>query len=239
MSNISTINLQEIKEKLIDKLRPSGWADKLKGFIMSSDLDLIINKLYELREDGKRFTPPLKSVFRAFEECPWKELKVVIIGQDPYTHIGVADGIAFSCANTGIPQPSLQYIFNAIDKTVYKEKKQIYDPDLKAWANQGVLMLNYALTCEMEKPGTHYKIWEGFIAYVLDIINSYNRGLIFVFMGKKAQELESMIGDQHHKIFVSHPASAAYNQLEEWDSKDCFVKINDILKGQNGNDIKW
>lgn len=76
------IDLEEIKIKLIEKLKPSGWAVKLKGFVQSSDFDKIFQTLYNLREDGKRFTPPLKLVFRAFEECPVDKLKVVIIGQD-------------------------------------------------------------------------------------------------------------------------------------------------------------
>lgn len=75
-------NLEEIKEKLIEKLRPTGWAHKLKGFIQSSDFDKIIKKLYDLRQEGLRFTPPLKHVFTAFEECPLDQLKVVIVGQD-------------------------------------------------------------------------------------------------------------------------------------------------------------
>jgi len=73
------INLEEIKLKLVDRLQPSGWANKLRGFIQSSDFDKILETLYKLREDGKRFTPPLKQVFRAFEECPVNKLKVIMI----------------------------------------------------------------------------------------------------------------------------------------------------------------
>lgn len=77
-----TVNLEEIKEKLIEKLQPSGWAHMLRGFIQSSDFDKILDTLYKMRESGKRFTPPLKQVFRAFEECPLNKLKVIMIGQD-------------------------------------------------------------------------------------------------------------------------------------------------------------
>ena len=76
------INLEEIKLKLVERLRPSGWAHMLRGFIQSSDFDKILDTLHKLREDGKRFTPPLKQVFRAFEECPMDKLKVIMIGQD-------------------------------------------------------------------------------------------------------------------------------------------------------------
>jgi uracil DNA glycosylase len=76
------VNLEEIKIKLIEKLEPSGWANKLRGFVKSSDFDKTLEVLYNLREEGKRFTPPLKNVFTAFEKCPVKGLKVVVIGQD-------------------------------------------------------------------------------------------------------------------------------------------------------------
>ena len=102
------INLEEIKLKLIERLQPSGWATRLRGFLQSSDFDKILETLYKMREDGKRFTPPLKYVFRAFEECPVDKLKVIMIGQDPYPQLNVADGLAFSCSLTQKPQPSLK-----------------------------------------------------------------------------------------------------------------------------------
>ncbi len=154
------VNLEDVKLKLIEKLKPSGWAGKLKGFVQSSDFDKILKVLYKLREDGKRFTPPLKYVFRAFEECPINDLKVVMIGQDPYPQLGVADGISFSCSLTGKPQPSLRHILRAVNETVHGEIAIDYDPDLKRWSNQGVLMLNSALTCEIDKIGSHVPIWK-------------------------------------------------------------------------------
>ncbi len=235
-----TINLEEIKEKLIEKLQPSGWAQKLRGFIQSSDFDKVLETLYKLREDGKRFTPPLKQVFRSFEECPVDKLHVIIIGQDPYPHFGVADGLAFSCANTGKPQPSLVKIFEAIDSTVYDNERREYNPDLTRWANQGVLLLNSALTCEIDKVGSHYNVWKEFIAYVMDILNFTNAGLIFVLMGKQAQELEGLIGDHHHIIKTTHPAYASYTK-QPWDCNNMFNEINRIITGQNGSDytITW
>ena len=232
-----TINLEEIKLKLIEKLQPSGWSVKLRGFIQSSDFDKIIKELYVQRQAGKRFTPPLKYVFRAFEECPVDKLRVVMIGQDPYPHLNIADGLAFSCSLTGKPQPSLKNIFEAVDTTVYDNIRKEYDVDLTRWANQGVLLLNSALTCQVDKVGSHYSIWQEFIAYVMDILNYTDSGLIFVLMGKQAQELEGMIGDHHHIIKVSHPASAAYTKTV-WDCGNMFNEINKIIKGQNGPEFK-
>lgn len=234
------VNLEEIKLKLIEKLKPSGWANKLKGFVQSSDFNKILDVLYKLREDGKRFTPPLKQVFRAFEECPINKLKVIMIGQDPYPHFGVADGLAFSCSNTGKPQPSLKNIFEAIDATVYPGQTIEHNPDLTRWANQGVLLLNSALSCQIDKVGSHYAIWKEFIAYVMDILNFTDSGLIFVLMGKQAQELEGLIDDHHYIIKVSHPASAAYTKTT-WDCGNMFNTCNTIIEGQNGKEftIQW
>lgn len=233
------INLEEIKEKLIKKLEGTGWDIKLRSFIKSSDFDKILETLHNERIDGKRFTPPLKYLFRAFEECHLNNLKVVFIGQDPYPQLGVADGIAFSCSLTGKPQPSLRHIFTEVNKTVYKEIKE-YEPDLKRWSNQGVLMLNSALTCQIDKIGSHIDIWKPFIAYVIDMLSLTNSGIIFVLLGKQAHELESLISDNHYVLKVSHPASAAYSG-GNWDSKDVFNEINKIIEKNNGSEfaIKW
>lgn len=232
-----TVDLAEIKCKLIEKLTPSGWATKLRGFIQSSDFDKILDDLLQERDTGKRFTPPLKYTFRAFEECPEKDLKIVMIGQDPYPHFGVADGIAFSCGLTQKPQPSLKNMFEAIEETVYQGYPTHQDPDLTRWAKQGVLMLNSALTTQVDKVGTHYDIWKDFIMYVLDMLSLTNSGLIFMLLGAKAQELESVIGQNHYILKASHPASAAYTKTV-WDCNDIFNKANEILAKNNGPQYK-
>jgi len=233
-------NLEEIKEKLIEKLKPTGWAHKLKGFIQSSDFDKIIKKLYDLRQEGLRFTPPLKYVFRAFEECPLDQLKVVIVGQDPYPGINISDGMAFSCGFTGIPQPSLKEIFKQLEKTVFEEWPTNQDPNLKRWANQGVLLLNSALTCQIDKPGSHTAIWKDFVSYTIDMLNLTNSGLVFILLGKQAQELEDIIGQNHHILKASHPASAGYSG-KDWDCNNVFNACNKLIKGMNGPSfcINW
>lgn len=76
------MTLQEIQLKIYDKLKPSGWADKLKTFILSAEFGVILQTLYNDVQAGRRFTPILKHLFRAFEECPYDKLKVVVVGQD-------------------------------------------------------------------------------------------------------------------------------------------------------------
>jgi uracil-DNA glycosylase len=230
--------IDEIKQKMFDKLEPSGWDKVFKSFIFSSEFTDILSKLYELSVADKRFTPTLKQLFRAFEECPYDDLKVVFIGQDPYPQIGVADGISFSCGNTNKVQPSLRYIFGEIERTVYQEFPSYQDPDLSRWSKQGILMLNTALTVEVGKIGSHYDIWKPFTAYMLDWLNNHNKELIYVYMGKKAEEWSVLTGDNNYKFSVKHPASAAYNG-SKWDSNDIFNKISKLVEENNGQKIIW
>ena len=235
--SLNTVDLDDIQKKLHEKLRESGWADKLKTFTLSSDFRDILEILLQRSRDGKRFTPTMKQVFRAFEECPYKDLRVVIIGQDPYPHINVADGIAFSCSNTDKVQPSLRYIFKALETTVYKDG-YTWDPDLTHWANQGVLLLNCAFTTDVGVVGQHYMMWRPFLAFLLDMLWSQS-GMIYVFMGKKAQDYMDSVPENNYKFAVSHPASAAYNKAEHWECDDVFNEINKILQENNGEIINW
>lgn len=239
MSTLPNVNLEEVRGKLYERLKESGWGDKLKTFFLSNDFKHILDTLHKEREEeGKRFTPPLKQVFRAFECCPLKELKVVVIGQDPYPQIGVADGIAFSCSNTGKPEASLRYIFKALEETVYKDG-YTWDPNLERWSEQGILMLNSALTTNVGKIGTHYNIWNPFLIFLFDHLTIYHPGLIYVFFGKKAAELADLLPEDAYKVFASHPASAAYQDLERWDCNDVFNKVSELVKKQFNETIIW
>lgn len=100
-------------------------------------------------------------------------------------------------------------------------------------------MVNSALTCVIGKPGSHSELWKPMMAYLLDYLNSYNPGLTYVFMGKKAQEDSVHVNENCYKFFVSHPASAAYSHLKEWDCKDVFNKVADLTKKNYNFDIKW
>ncbi len=240
------VDIQDVKNKLYERLKPSGWGDKLKTFLLSDDMDKILNELLKEAREGKRFTPVLKQVFRAFEECPYKDLKVVMLLQDPYPQNGppgsilpVADGIAMSCSNTGKPEASLRYVFKELEETIYKEEGYTWDPDLKRWSNQGVLMINTALTTTIGKVGSHYNMWRPFLAFLFDILSFQNSGLVYVFLGKKSQEWADSIPESNYKLFTSHPASAAYQGAERWDSQDVFNKINQLCKKQWNEEITW
>ena len=120
-----------------------------------------------------------------------------------------------------------------------EQKDSLQSADLKRWSNQGVLMLNCALTTNIGEIGKHYELWSDFIAFVLDYLGWNNQGIIYVMLGKKAQEWDDYIYDSNVKIHVNHPASAAYNNQSRWDSNDLFNKINQNLLLTNQTSIIW
>ena len=221
--------------RFLDRLQPSGWDRVLRDFVLSSEFDTLFNALREA-DTTTGITPNVSQIFRAFYECPYNELKVVILGQDPYPKKGVADGIAFSCGNTKEVQKSLKVMFKELEKTV--GSRVSFDPDLKNWSNQGVLMLNSALTTVPGSIGKHYDMWKPFMKYLLLKLNEMNPGLIYVFMGAVATDWADSISETNYKLYCYHPASAAYSG-GEWDSNDMFNRVNQILLSNNGVQIKW
>lgn len=240
MSTIQQINVEEIQKKLANTLSKTAWYNVLNHFITKSEFQEIIEKLIYEVEQGKRFVPKIKNTLNAFKECDLSDLKVVIIGQDPYPWLyknhpdgSVADGLAFSCGHSMKIQPSLDYIYTALGK-----EPDDRNPDLKYLANQGVLLLNSALTVEVNKPGTHYTIWRPFINIVIDTINHNKSDIVFILLGKVAQQFEDMISDKHLVLKASHPASAGYNK-GIWNCDDVFNKANNYLKEKDKTIIQW
>ena len=224
------IDINLLRDNLNNKLKDSGWDRMLSPYVNGLSFDYIMNKLRDSVEQGLRFTPKFKDVFNGFYECPYDNLKVVIVGQDPYPQLGVADGIAFSCSIKGKAEKSLQYILKALED----EDGSV---DLRRGSNQGVLLINTAFTCEINKIGSHYGIWKSFTEHVFDNINRHNPDTIFILMGKKAEAWQTLL--PNCKILkCSHPASAAYRG-GEWDCNDVFNKANTMLIKQDKTCINW
>jgi len=222
------IDINLLRDNLNNKLKNSGWDRMLSPYVNGLSFDHIMNTLIDNVENGRRFTPKFRDVFNGFYECPYDDLKVVIVGQDPYPQLGVADGIAFSCSIKGKAEKSLQYINKALGKELV---------DLRCWSNQGVLLINTAFTCEINKIGSHYAIWKSFTEHVFENINRHNPNTIFILMGKKAEAWQTLL--PNCKILkCSHPASAAYKG-GEWDSNGVFDKVNSILNKQDKTCINW
>lgn len=228
------MEIKQIQEKFIDKL--DDWGLILWNTIHSPVFVKPIETLMTESKEGKKFTPKFKDLFKAYELCKYNDLKVVIVGQDPYPQEGVADGIAFSCSKTNKEQPSLRYIFDEL-QTQYPDATR--DCDLSRWAKQGVLMLNTALTCEVDNIGAHVNIWKDFTkSMICHILNDHHNNIEFVFMGAKAKPFAKLLNNDINKHFVAHPAAAAYRG-GKWDSNNLFKKINENLINNGYEPIKW
>ena len=237
MVKANIVNSQEFREQIYKKLEPTGWNTALRMFIKSNEFITLIDRLKDDVVLDKRFTPTFKYVFKAFEECHYKDTRVIVLGQDPYPQINVADGLAFSCSRQNKAEKSLQYIHSAIEKTV--ENAQPSVNNLQYLADQGVLLLNTALTTQIGKPGTHQEYWKPFMAHLLDYVRMDNPNIVYLLLGKKAEFWEDLIDQPDNVVKASHPASAAYAKQHEWDCNDCFNKVNEILVSQELPEVNW
>ena len=210
-------------EEIINKERQKEYFKKLETFL-------------EEEYRTKTIFPPKEEVFTAFKLCEFKDVKVVIIGQDPYHEINQAHGLAFSVKDG-----------NKLPKSLINIYKELYDDllvtrltgELTEWASQGVFLINTVLTVEEGKANSHRnKGWEIFTSKVIEELNNDNNPKVFVLWGNQAYEYEKMITNLNHKIIKSaHPSPlSAYRGF--FGSKP-FSKINEFLKEHNLKEIDW
>lgn len=221
-------------DKLKDKIKHLDWIQHLDKFLSSATFEDIVERAIKMVQNGRRFTPEMSYWFRAFEVVEMKDVKVVILGQDPYPQLGVADGIAFSSSRKSNIPSSLDFIFDALEREYGEVNK---DPDLTRWCKQGVLMLNCALTTEVNKVGSHYHLWYKFIGYILHTLATTKEDVLFVFMGTEAGYFKKFI---HNKDFIKamHPNVARYRG-GVWEHDNLFSKINNWLASKNLEPIAW
>lgn len=190
--------------------------------------------------------PRLKDIFRAFKVCGYSNLRVVILGQDPYPQLRkdgtpVAQGLAFANAKDTIEEnysPSLKTLMDSLIDFSIPHKTIIFDPSLEKIGNQGVLWLNTALSCQTGRIGSHSLMWRPFIKSLLLNLSKYKSGMVYVLMGNEAQSFEPYIDSRfNHVIRCRHPAY--YARTHTSMPSDIWYQVNDILKGQNGYGIEW
>jgi uracil-DNA glycosylase len=197
-------------------------------------------KSFLLNEQQKGFIvfPKNEDIFNAFNYTPFDQVKVVILGQDPYHGQGQAHGLSFSVQKGIIPPPSLKNIYKELANDIQDFQIPNHG-DLTSWAKQGVLLLNATLTVNAHEPGSHQKRgWEKFTDHVISEISGKKTGVIFLLWGKFAQQKEDLIDTtKHHVLKAAHPSPfSAYNGF--LGSKP-FSKTNDILKKQGLSPINW
>lgn len=187
--------------------------------------------------------PRIKDIFKAFKLCPLHDLKVVILGQDPYFDYRkgkpTATGIAFgNSSDTLSYSPSLDVLKESVIDFTRPHGNIIFDPSLEKWERQGVLMLNSALSCVVNKPGSHSLMWRPFIKSLLTNLSCYDSGMVYVLMGTEAQSFESYINPRYnHIIKVRHPAYYARTHTKM--PHELWQEINNILVGHYGYGIEW
>lgn len=214
----------------------SSWKQVLKDEFSSAYFSELKSFLVGEREKHVVF-PPGKQIFGAFDQTPFNQVKVVILGQDPYHGPGQANGLSFSVAPGVRLPPSLQNIFKEIGDDLKVEMGN--NGDLSAWAKQGVLLLNATLTVRAASPASHQgKGWEQFTDAVIRLLSEKRKGIVFLLWGKPAQMKEKLIDTSKHFILKSvHPSPlSAYRGF-----MGCrhFSRTNKILVDQGLVPINW
>lgn len=204
------------------------------------ELESVLSKLGP-EYKRKPICPAQNNVFKAFEVCPYDKLKVVMLSQDPYPQKGVATGILFGNKEGTRDEdlsPSLQIVKEAAINFEIPHNCIIFDPTLESWAKQGILMINSALTVEMNKIGSHVMLWRPFIASLLKKLSENKTDIIYVLFGKQAQTFKPYINKQFNIVLEeNHPAYFA--RTGEAMPHTVFEQISKLTKGIYGIPITW
>ena len=204
------------------------------------EADRLIKKL-----SSQRICPQAKDIFKAFRLCPLSNLRLVVLGQDPYSDLyngkPRATGIAFA-NSPDTPKkdfsPSLNILMESVIDFTIPHRRVIFDPSLEKWEAQGVLLLNSALSCETGRVGSHALLWRPFIKSLLTRLSDYHTGIVYVLMGSHAQTFEPYINKQfNHIIHIRHPSWYARQRTRM--PSEIWQQVNNILIGLNGSGSKW
>ncbi len=214
----------------------SSWKSALAEEFGKPYFESLVRFLHKEKSDGQKIYPPGSQIFRAFDLTPVSELKVVILGQDPYHGPGQAHGLSFS-VSAGIPAPpSLKNIFKEIESDL--GVKMSGYPDLEKWARQGVLLLNAVLTVRAGAAASHSKIgWEEFTDAVIRYISDNCEGVVFLLWGNFARSKSVLIdSSRHHVLEAAHPSPLARGAFFGCRH---FSQANALLKAQGKSPIDW
>lgn len=211
------------KEVLWEEFQQPYFRD-LKSFLRNEKLS------------GKQIFPPAPLIFNAFNTTPFDNVKVVILGQDPYHGDGQAHGLSFSVPDGIKPPPSLVNIFKELNSDLGISIPM--SGNLTKWAEQGVLLLNAMLTVEAHQAASHQKKgWEQFTDAVIQKISEKKSGVVFILWGRYAQEKSVLIDTRKHHVLISaHPSPFSATKF-----LGCrhFSKTNQLLQQQGQSPIDW
>ena len=215
---------------------PISWENELNKISDLAFLDKPMRYILNEISNDKKISPNLNNIFKAFEYCSFSSTKVVIFGQDPYFQKDVANGLAFSVEPNKPLPASLKNIYKEIETDVGSLSNN--DGYLKSWADQGVLLLNSALTVEVGKPGSHSKIgWQDFIFEIVKIINK-KKNIVFILWGNDAKKYIKYI-DKNINLILSSSHPSPLSSYRGFFGCKHFSKCNEYLESKNISKINW
>ncbi len=191
----------------------------------------------ESEYSNKTIYPPKTNLFQAFKLTPLNQVKVVIIGQDPYHNPNQANGLAFSVNENVTLPPSLKNIYKEIERSFGYSMSN--NGALSSWAKQGVLLLNTILTVEENKPLSHQnKGWETFTLEIIKALNALKQPICFLLFGQHAKQYEKHLNNPNHLVLKTvHPSPLSAHR--GFIGSDVFKKCNDYLKDKEVSTIDW
>lgn len=214
------------------------WTDVLAEEKEQPYFIQMMQLIAEKRAEGIQIYPPKELVFHAFAVTPFEDVKVVILGQDPYHGPGQAHGLCFS-VEAGIKHPpSLVNIFKELERDIEGFARPLHG-DLNAWARQGVLLLNTVLTVEQGQAHSHANIgWETFTDKVIDMINVHKDDVIFLLWGGHAQRKAKQVDIKRHKVLCApHPSPLSAHR--GFIGCGHFSEVNEHLIASGKHPIQW
>lgn len=219
------------------QIHPS-WKEVLKDEFNKTYFQQIVTFIKTDKAVGKKIYPPGPLIFNAFNQTPFEKVKVVILGQDPYHGEGQAHGLSFSVPAGIKPPPSLVNIFKEIQTDIGIQMPVGYG-NLTKWTEQGVLLLNAALTVRAGEPFSHAKYgWSDFTDAVIRKISDEKKDIIFLLWGKFAQEKQIFIDEtKHHVLKAAHPSP--FSADKGFFGCKHFSRTNQLLMNSGQHPIDW
>jgi uracil-DNA glycosylase len=213
------------------------WQDLLKDEKTKPYFKAILSHLKQQHSEGKKIYPAPSNVFNALKFTPFEQVKVVILGQDPYHGFNQAHGLSFSVQKGIKCPPSLENIFKEL-----KNDLNIDPPHhgcLISWAKQGVLLLNATLTVEAGLPQSHAHIgWQEFTNKVIESLNQHSKGIVFLLWGASARKKTKLINtNKHHILTTTHPSPLSAHR--GFLGCQHFSKANTLLQSMQRKPINW
>lgn len=214
----------------------NSWKNALHGEFEKPYFISLVQRLHKEKAEGIQIFPPGKDIFKAFELTPVDKVKVVILGQDPYHGPGQAMGLSFSVPADVTAPPSLKNIFKEIETDLGIRMSGC--PDLRKWAEQGVLLLNAVLTVRCGEPASHSRIgWQEFTDAVIRYLSDNREGIVFLLWGNYARSKKNLIDTSRHTVLeAAHPSPLARGAFFGCRH---FSRTNEILKSEGKTPIDW